>query len=60
MNNYGYEVLGNIYKLSNVNNDFNKNQSFTPLQLQTDVKGNFIPLEAVPQSTTTSAITIAQ
>jgi hypothetical protein len=48
MNNYSYEVSGNLYKLSDVNDEFNENQSFTPVQLQADVKSKFTPVEAIP------------
>lgn len=54
MDNYGYEVSNNVYKLSDVNNDFNSNPTFTPGQLQADVKLKCTPTETV--LTSSSAI----
>jgi hypothetical protein len=52
MANYGYEISGNIYRVSDVNTDFIDNQAFTQAQLQADVKLRYKPVEAVPSATT--------
>jgi uncharacterized protein YjdB len=53
MNSYGYEVSGEIYKVSDVNNEFNNNSTETAAALQSDVKANLTPVMSVPTVTST-------
>jgi hypothetical protein len=52
--NYGYEVAGKIYKLTDVNNQFNKNYSETAAQLQANVKTN---LKAISYTNSNALVT---
>jgi hypothetical protein len=57
MSSYGYGVGSSIYKVSEVNTEFTNNPTFTPAQLQADVKAKLTAVQAItPAAATVSSV----